>query len=199
VKTARDLFDKELLIATTSAGSDSQIIPEAMNGIIGTKFKIISGYNDMATAALAVERGEVQGLAYWGWVSLKSERGDWLKDKKVNILYQTALQPHPELPDVPLATSLAHNEEEKECLELLLARDVLGRPFVAPPGIPEDRAAALRQAFDLSLKDPALLDEAKKLNVEINPATASEVEALLNRILSYSPAVVARTKAAMHR
>lgn len=199
VKTARDLFDKELLIAGTSAGSDSQIIPEALNGLLGTRFKIISGYKDMTTAALAVERGEVQGLAYWGWVSLKSEKSDWLRDKKVNLLFQTALQPHPELPDVPLATSLARDEQEAKCLELLLARDVLGRPFVAPPDIPRERTAVLRQAFDASLKDPELLADATKSHVEINPATAAEVEALLNRVMAFPPEVVERTRKAMGR
>lgn len=199
VKTAKDLFDKELLIAGTSAGSDSQIIPEALNGVLGTKFKIISGYKDMNNASLALERGEVQGLGYWGWVSLKSEKPDWLRDKKINILFQTALEPHPELPKVPLATSLARNDLEKQSLELLLARDVLGRPFVAPPGIPDDRTAALRRAFDQSLKDPALLAEAEKMRVEINPATAAEVEALLNRIMAFPPEVVERTKKAMRR
>ena len=199
VKTARDLFTHELLIAGTSAGSDSQIIPEALNGVLGTKFKVISGYTDMATAALAVERGEVAGLGYWGWVSLKTERGGWIRDKSVNLLFQTALEAHPEIPDVPLATSLARNEVEKQSLELLLARDVLGRPFVAPPDIPADRTAALRRAFDASMKDQNLLDDAKKVNAEINPATAAEVETLLKRIMAYPPEVIERTRKAMGR
>lgn len=199
VKTARDLFSKELLIAGTSAGSDSQIIPEALNGVLGTKFKIISGYKDMQTATLAIERGEVQGVGYWGWVSLKSEKGDWVREKKVNLLFQTALQPHPELPNVPLATSLARDEQEARCLELLLARDVLGRPFVAPPDMPADRTKALRTAFDATLVDPELLAEAKKLNVEINPANAAEVEALLNRVMAFPADVVERTRKAMGR
>lgn len=199
VKTARDLFEKELLIAGTSAGSDSQIIPEALNGVLGTKFKIISGYKDMRTATLALERGEVQGLGYWGWVSLKSEKPEWVRDKKVHLLFQTALRPHPELPNVPLATSLARDAQEAQCLELLLARDVLGRPFVAPPDLPPDRTAALRAAFDAALSDPALLAEVKKADLEINPATAAEVETLLNRIMAFPPDVVERTRKAMGR
>lgn len=199
VKTAKDLFTHELLIAGTSAGSDSQIIPLALNGVLGTKFKVISGYTDMATAALAVERGEVAGLGYWGWVSLRTERGNWLTDKSVNILFQTALEPHPDLPNVPLATSLARDEQEKQSLELLLARDVLGRPFVAPPDIPAARTADLRRAFDASVKDPNLLADAEKINAEINPATAAEVEALLKRIMAYPPEVVERTRKAMGR
>ena len=162
-----------------------------------TKFKIITGYAGMTNAALAMERGEAEGLGYWGWVSIKSEKPSWLAEKKINLLFQTALEPHPEIPDVPLATSLAHNDEERESLELLLARDVLGRPFVAPPGIPEDRKAALRAAFEASMTDPELLADARKTNIEINPATGPDIEKLLQRLSSYPPAVVQRTKEAM--
>ena len=199
VKTAQDLRSKELLISATSADSDSTIIPKALNGLLGFKFKIISGYQGMTDAALAVDRGEVQGMGYWGWVAIKSERPEWLTEKKINLLFQTALRPHPEIPTVPTAVSLASSEEQREELELLLSRDVLGRPYVAPPGIPEDRLAALRAGFDATLHDPAFLAEAQKLNLEINPATGKEVEALLRRVLSYPAAVVERTKKAMGR
>jgi tripartite-type tricarboxylate transporter receptor subunit TctC len=199
VKTARDLFDKELLTAATSAGSDNQIIPLALNGLIGTKFKIVSGYYSMGNATLALERGEAEGIGYWAWVAIKTEKPEWLAGKKINLLFQTGLEPHPDIPDVPLATSLAHNDEERECLELLLARDVLGRPFVAPPGLPADRTAALRTAFVASLKEPALLEEAHKTNIEITPVSAAEIEALLTRVQALPTAVVERTKKAMGR
>lgn len=199
VKTARDLLSKELLTAATSAGSDNQIIPLALNGLVGTKFKIISGYYAMGNATMALERGEAEGIGYWAWVAIKSEKPDWLREKKINLLFQTSLKPHPDIPDVPLALSLARNEEERECLELLLARDVLGRPFVAPPDIPGDRAAALRAAFNASLKDPALLEDARKGNLEIIPATAEDVQALLARVTALPKAVVERTKTAMGR
>ena len=199
VKTARDLFQHELLIASTSAGSDNQLIPAALNGLIGTRFKIVSGYATMGNAELALESGEVEGIGYWAWVALKSEKPDWLAQKKVNLLFQTALTPHPDLPDVPLATSLAHDEAERQALELLLARDVLGRPFVAPPGLAPERAAVLRAAFDASMRDPELLEDARKIGLEINPATAAEIEALLRRVQSFPSDVVRRTKAAMNR
>jgi tripartite-type tricarboxylate transporter receptor subunit TctC len=198
VKTAQDLFTHELITAANSADSDATIIPNAINGLVGTKFKIITGYS-MPGAVLAVDRGEAEGLGYWGWAALKATKPDWLTGKKINILFQTALTPHPELPDVPLATSLAHNDEEREALELLLSRDVLGRPFVAPPGTPPERVAALREAFMATLKDPALLAEADKASIEINPATGEEVDALLTRVLNYPSNVVERTKKAMGR
>jgi tripartite-type tricarboxylate transporter receptor subunit TctC len=199
VKTAKDLLSKELLIAATSADSDSKIIPNAMNGLVGTKFKIVTGYSGMTNAALAVERGEAEGLGYWGWVAVKSEKPNWLAEKKINLLFQTALTPHPEIPNVPLAMSLAHNEDERECLELLLARDVLGRPFVAPPGTPADRVAALRAGFFETLADPALLAEADKIHIEVNPVTGTEITDLLRRVLTYPNSVVERTKVAMGR
>jgi tripartite-type tricarboxylate transporter receptor subunit TctC len=199
VKTARDLFDKELLTAATSAGSDNQLIPQALNGLIGTRFRIVSGYYAVSNATLALERGEAEGIGYWAWVAVKAEKADWLAEKKINILFQTSFEPHPDIPTVPLVMSLARNEEERECLELLLARDVLGRPFVAPPGIPAARAAILRKAFMESLRDPVLLADAERSNLEIRPATADELESLLARIQALPPAVIERTKRAMGR
>jgi tripartite-type tricarboxylate transporter receptor subunit TctC len=199
VKTAQDLFKYDLLTAATSASSDNAIIPTALNGLIGTKFKIVNGYYSMSNSELALERGEAEGIGYWAWVALKSEKPDWLKDKKVNLLFQTALEPHPEIPNVPTALSLAHNDEERECLLLLLARDVLGRPFVAPPNLPAQRTKELKAAFVESLKDPALLAEAKRTNLEINLVTPDEIEALLNKTLALPQAVKDRTKVAMGR
>jgi tripartite-type tricarboxylate transporter receptor subunit TctC len=199
VKTARDLFTHQLLTAATSADSDSKIIPDALNGLIGTKFKIVTGYGGMTDAALALDRGEAEGIGYWGWVSVKTAKPDWIAEKKINVLFQTSLESHPEIPDVPLATSLAHNDEEREALELLLSRDVLGRPFVAPPGTPADRAAALKDGFMASLKDPALLAEAAKQKLEISAVSGDEVVALLTRVLNYPQPVIDRTKKAMGR
>jgi tripartite-type tricarboxylate transporter receptor subunit TctC len=199
VKTAQDLFKTELLTAATSASSDNSIIPTALNGLIGTKFKIVNGYYAISNAELALERGEAEGIGYWAWVALKSEKPDWLAEKKVNLLFQTGLTPHPDIPDVPTALSLAHNDEERECLLLLLARDVLGRPFVAPPNLPAQRVKDLKTAFIESLKDPALLDDARKTNLEINLVTPEEIEDLLNKTAALPQDVKDRTKVAMGR
>jgi tripartite-type tricarboxylate transporter receptor subunit TctC len=199
VKTARDLLAQDLLTASTSAGSDNQLIPSALNGLIGTRFKIISGYGSMSTAELAIESGEVEGVGYWAWVSLKTEKPSWLRDKKVNLLFQTTQEPHPELPDVPLVSSLARDQEERDCLELLFARDVLGRPFVAPPGLSAERGAMLRAAFDATLRSPALLEDARRTQLEINPADGPTLERLLLHVQTFPAAVVQRTKEAMSR
>jgi tripartite-type tricarboxylate transporter receptor subunit TctC len=199
VRTAQDLFTTELLVAGSGAGADSEIIAKALNGLIGTKFKIISGYASLTVAALAMERGEVEGIAYWSWGAIDTSKPDWVRDKKINLLFQTAAKPHPAIPHVPLATTLAKNEEERQGLELLFARDIIARPFLAPPDIPADRARALKAAFTASVKDPHLLADAEKSRAEIELVSGDEIEELLKKSLATPPKVVERLRQAMKR
>lgn len=200
VKTAQDLFNKELMVAGSGAGADSEIIPKALNGLVGTKFKIIAGYAGLSPAALAMERGEVEGIAYWSWGAIVTGHPDWIRDKKLNLLFQTAETPHPDIPDVPTATKvLAKTEQERQGLELLFARDIIARPFLAPPDVPADRAKALISAFEASLKDPALLAEAAKTRAEIELVSGEEIQKLLRKAMATPPAVVERLRNAMNR
>ena len=200
VKTAADLFTTELLVAGSGAGADSEIIAKALNGLVGTKYKIISGYTSLTVAALAMERGEVEGIAYWSWGAINTSKPDWPKDKKINMLFQTAVKPHPDIPNVPLAYDvLAKTPEDRLGLELLFARDIIARPFLAPPDLPADRAKALRVAFADSLKDAALLAEADKARAEIELVSGEEIERLLVKSMATPPAVVERLRNAMNR
>ena len=200
VKTAADLFTKELLVAGSGAGADSEIIAKALNGLVGTKYKIISGYTSLTVAALAMERGEVEGIAYWSWGAINSNRPDWVPDGKLNLLFQTAMTPHPDIPNVPLAVDvLAKTPEDRQGLELLFARDIIARPFLAPPDLPADRAKALRTAFEDSLKDPTLLAEAEKARSEIELVSGEDIEKLLIKSMATPPAVVERLRNAMNR
>lgn len=200
VKTAADLFTKELMVAGSGAGADSEIIAKALNGLVGTKFKIISGYSSLTVAALAMERGEVEGIAYWSWGAIQTGKPDWVRDKKINLLFQTAATPHPDIPNVPLAAQvLAKNDEERQGLELLFARDIIARPFLAPPDVPGDRAKALKVAFEASLEDPALLAEAEKAHAEIELVSGEDIEKLLKKAMATPPAVVERLRNAMNR
>ena len=200
VKTAQDLFTKELMVAGSGAGADSEIIPKALNGLVGTKFKIIAGYPGLTPAALAMERGEVTGIAYWSWGAIKTGKPDWIRDKKLNLLFQTSETPHPDIPDVPTATKvLAKSEEDRQGLELLFARDIIARPFLAPPDVPADRAKALIAAFEASLKDKALLAEADKVGAEIELVSGEEIQKLLQKSMATPPAVVERLRNAMNR
>lgn len=199
VRTAQDLFTKELLVAGTGASADSEIIPRALNGLLGTKFKIISGYEGLNRAVLAVERGEIEGLAYWSWGAIKTVKPDWLAENKVNLLFQTASPPHPEIPHVPSIATLAKTDEQCQAIELLFARDIAARPFVAPPDLPADRAQALMAAFAKSHQDPNFIADAEKSKLEIDFVSGAEVEDVIRKAYAAPAAVVDLVKRAMGR
>ncbi len=199
VKTYDDVRKTELLVPGTGAGADSEIIPRAYNNLAGTKFKIVSGYRDTADATLQLETGELQGVAYWSWSAIMSLKPNWVRDKKVNILFHTGVADFAELPGVPRIRSLVKDETDRKALEFLLARELMGRPFVAPPGIPADRAKALRDAFNATLTDPEFLKDAARGNIEVSLVTAEEVDALLKDAAALSPAVIERARQVLEK
>ncbi|HEY4135342.1 MAG TPA: hypothetical protein VGO34_09010 [Alphaproteobacteria bacterium] len=199
VKTAEDLFTKELIVAGTGASADSEIVPKALNGLIGTKFKIISGYEGINRAVLAVERGEIEGLAYWSWGALKTVKPEWIKDHSINILFQTANPPHPEIPDIRSVGTLAKTDEQRQAIELLFARDIAARPYLAPPDIPADRAKALKEAFAAAHKDPELLAESEKAQMEIEYVSSEEIESIIKKAYATPAPIVDLVKHAMGR
>lgn len=194
VKTVDDLMKRELIIPGTGAGADSQIIPLAINNLAGTKFKIIPGYASTTRAALAMEQGEIEGIGYWSWSAIKSGHPDWIRDHKLNIIFHTGASDYAELPGVPKIRDRAKSDDDRKALDLLLAREVLGRPFVAPPSLPAGRAKALKTAFIDTLKDPEFLADAEKGHVDIELVTGDEVETLLKQVFAYPPAVIEHTK-----
>ena len=157
IKSFEELKQHELLVPGTGAGADSEILPLAFNRLAGTRFKIIEGYRDTAIAALAMERGELDGLAYWSWSSIMALHPDWVRDKKINLLFQTGVDPIAEIRDVPRIRTLVTNATDRSALAFLLAREIMGRPFFAPPDLPPDRGEVLRAAFAATLHDPTLL------------------------------------------
>ena len=128
--------------------------------MLGTKFKIVTGYPGGNDIDLAMERGEVKGRCGWSWSSVVATHKRWIDDKKINVLVQLSLDKHPDLPDVPLVMDFAKTDEQKQIFRLIFARQVMGRPFLAPPGVPKDRADALRKAFMDTMKDPEFLADA---------------------------------------
>jgi tripartite-type tricarboxylate transporter receptor subunit TctC len=199
IKTFEDLKQHELLVPGTGAGADSEILPLAFNRFAGTRFKIIEGYRDTAVAALAMERGELDGLAYWSWASIMAIHPDWVRDKKVNLLFQTGVDPIPELPDVPRIRNLVSNPTDRAALAFLLAREIIGRPFFAPPELPQDRAAALRAAFAATMRDPALLEDAQRARLDVSLVTGGEVDVLLKESAGAPKDVLDRVKQALGR
>jgi tripartite-type tricarboxylate transporter receptor subunit TctC len=199
VKSFDDLTKHELLVPGTGVGADSEIMPHAFNTLAGTRFKIIEGYRDTAVAALAMERGELDGLAYWSWSAIKAAHPDWLRDRQVNLLFHTGIDPLADAPDVPSIRNLVTNPVDHRALAFLLAREIMGRPFLGPPGLPPDRAAALRAAFAATLRDPALLQDAQRSRLEISLVTGDGVAALLKDSASAPKQVIARVKEALGR
>lgn len=198
VKTLKDLQTQELLVPGTGAGADSEVMPLAFNALFGTKFKIVRGYKSTSDATMAVERGEIDGIAYWSWSAIQSSHKRWLDEKKVNVLLHTGPENDPEI-KAPSIRSLVRDDSERAALDFILAREVLGRPFLAPAGIPDDRAKALRAAFNATLKDPDFLADAKKRNIEVDLVTGEEVTEVLRKAAASPPEVIARVKKALGR
>ena len=199
VKTLSDLKQRELIIPGSGAGSDNEIMPLAFNNIVGTRFKIIAGYSGSTRATLAMERGEVDGMGYLTWGAITASQPGWLRDKKLNILLRTGDVDDPNLAGVPKIRDAANNEVDRQAIDLLLSREVLGRPFLAPPALPTDRAAMLKPAFIASVRDPQLLDDAKKAHADIDLVTGDEVSGLLQRVLGYPQEAIDRAKGALNR
>ena len=194
VQSIPDLFTKELVVGGIAPGTATVDNPLIMNGFLNTKFKLISGYSSNTEVDIAMERGEVKGQAANGWVSAKTRNGAWLKEGKAKLIAQYGHKKHVDLPDVPLF-DLPSNPDARQALEILFARQDYGRPFIAPPGVPEDRIAALRKAFMDTMKDPEFLADAVKARLEIDPLTGEALEALNARVVKTSPEVGAKIRA----
>jgi len=185
-----DLLTNELTVGGTGAAADTDQFPRIINGVLGTRMKIVTGYPGGNDVNLAMERGEVDGRCGWSWSSVESTRKYWVTEKKITILMQLSLKKHPDLPDVPLITELAKTDEQRQILKLIFARQPLGRPYLAPPGVPQDRVDALRKAFMDTMADKEFLAEAEKAQLEITPVPGDEVQRLVTEVYQTPPAVV---------
>jgi tripartite-type tricarboxylate transporter receptor subunit TctC len=177
-RTASDLFEQELIVGGQT-GVDPEITPRLYNALIGTKFKIVTGYNGTAEIALAIERGEVQGIGDWSWASVKKQRPDWLRDKKVTLLMQGALQRDRDLPQLPSALDFVRSDADRKVMELFFTQKTIARPVIAPPGLPSDRLAALRSAFAALATDREFLADAEKSNLDVAPMSGETVDRIV--------------------
>jgi tripartite-type tricarboxylate transporter receptor subunit TctC len=196
IQKLADLTTTEMVVGAQAPGSTQYDYPKLAEKLFGWKFKVITGYEATPKIHLAMERGEVHGT-WANWSTLKAISEQWIKDKKIRILAQWALRKHPELPDVPLILDQAKTQEQKQALELALARLEFGRPFFMPPNVPAERVNAIRRAFDAVMKDKEFLDEADKLKIEIDPLGGEQVAALIEKIYQTPAATVERVRDAM--
>jgi tripartite-type tricarboxylate transporter receptor subunit TctC len=190
VKTIAQAREREVVVAAAAATSNSAIMPKVLNALLGTRFKPIMGYDPGSGMTLALESGETEGVCGLSWSTIKAARPHWIKDNKLNVIVQLGLAKLPELPDVPAALDLVTDPVKKQVLGLILMRQELGRPLAAPPGVPADRLDLLRRAFDATMKDPQFLAEANKLELEIEPLSAPEIDQVLAEAFATPPAIV---------
>ena len=197
INKVSDLYGKELIVGGIGAGGDPDLYPRVLEGVLGTKFRIVSGYPGGAELDFAMERGEIDGRCGWSWSSIISSNKDWLDEGKIKVLVQLSLRKHPDLTarGVPWLMDLAKTEEQKQILRLIVARGTVGRPFVAPPNLPPDRAAALRKAFMDTMKDPAFLAEAKRVRLEVSPLSGEEAQKLIADIYRTPRPIVEKARA----
>jgi tripartite-type tricarboxylate transporter receptor subunit TctC len=196
VQTMQDLSTKELSVGGTGSGADTAVYPQFLSALLGMRFKLVQGYKGSGEIQLAMERKEVEGIC----VAYDSVlRGNLARQGELNILLQAGLEPDPRIKDVPQALQAARSPEDRQALELFFARVAMGRPFVLPPGVPADRIAALRTAFQVMLKYPAFLADAEKLRLRVVATTGDRMTALLADAYKTSPAIVQRTIKALGR
>jgi tripartite-type tricarboxylate transporter receptor subunit TctC len=199
IRTIEDAFRHEFVIGTASSTGTTFSYPTSSNFLLGTKFKIIPGYEGTNRAMLAVERGEIEGMCGTAWNSIKSSHPGWLENKLVNIILQEATHRHPDLPDVPTVMDIATTDHQREVLEMIYGWQVMGRPVVAPPDIPPERLAALRRAFDATMRSPPLLADAEKIRLDIGPIRGEEVDAFLARVYRTPQSIVSEAATALGR
>jgi tripartite-type tricarboxylate transporter receptor subunit TctC len=197
IKTTDDLFKSEMIVGGTGPTIDTETSPRMMNSLIGTKFRVVSGYSGTTEVLLAMERGEVMGLGDWSLSNIRTRNPGMLRDGKIRLLMQTALKKSPDLPDVPLVLDFAKNPEDRRLMEAFLAQKAVARPVLAPPGIPADRVQALRAAFTATAADPEFIQDAEKSRIEISPTSAAEVERVVADIRRVPPELMQRLQAAI--
>lgn len=199
IRTVDDLRSREVLVGATGLTSSNAVYPYVANNVLGTKFKVITGYPGTSHMTLAMERGEIHGNAGWSLSSVFAQHRDWIKDKKLNIVMQLSTSKHPDLPDVPLILDFAKTPTERKAMELVFAPLALGRPLAAPPGIPAERGQALRAGFDATMKDKAFRAAADKAKLDITPISGAEIQTLIDNMYSATPEVVELAKKVVQR
>jgi tripartite-type tricarboxylate transporter receptor subunit TctC len=197
VQSLDELRRKELVVGSTTPGTTMSDFPAVTNAVLGTKFRVVRGYEGTPQINHAIERGEIQGQGGIGWQAVKAQVPHWIADNKIKVIAQYGLRPHPELPSVPSMLDLAANDADRQAMTMIVSRTEYGRPYFLPPDVPAARVEALRRAFDATMKTPAFIADVAKLQLELSPMTGEEVQALVAQLGRTPPDVVARVRAAL--
>ena len=193
VTTVEQLQTTEVVVGATGPSADTFQFPRIVNGVLGTKFKIIAGYPGGADIDVAIERGEVQGRCGWSWTAVKATRRHWLDERKINIVFQMGLSKHADLANTPLIMDLVKTDDERAIFKLIFGRQVMAWPYAAPPGVPKDRTEALRDAFLAATQDKDFLADAAKSRLDVAPVPGADIEKLLQEVYATPAAIAQRT------
>jgi tripartite-type tricarboxylate transporter receptor subunit TctC len=198
VQSIEDAKRLESTVAGTGPGNIAEMVPRLLNAVIGTKFKIISGYPASNEGMMAMEKGETDG-AESSWAAVKVGKKDWLEQKKIKIILQDVLERSPEMADVPALPELGDTPEQKQLLSIYAGNGVIGRSIIAPPGLAPDVTKSLRDGFDAMVQDAAFKAEIDKLQVDYQPMKGAALEASAKALLDMPPAVRQKAKAIFGR
>jgi tripartite-type tricarboxylate transporter receptor subunit TctC len=197
VSRIAELTGKEVVVGATTPGTTMVDFPLLVNAVLGFKFKVVRGYAGTPQINLAIERGEMQGMGGLGWASVKAQTPHWIAEKKIRVLAQYGLARYAELAEVPTMLELAKSDADRQAMTMLFARTEYGRPYFLPPDVPAERVAALRRAFDATMRDGAFIADAAKLQFDVDPLTGEQVQALVGQLAATPRNVVARVRAAL--
>jgi tripartite-type tricarboxylate transporter receptor subunit TctC len=192
-KTYQDLFQHELIVGGVGAATPMVTMPYLFRRLLGMKFKVVAGYQSGNEVNLAMERGEIQGRIDYSWHSLGAEHLDWIRERKINLLFQMGLEKHKDLAHVPLIIDMARSEDDRKILEVIFFNYEFGRAFVLAPGVPVDRVTALRKAFVDTMADAEFLKDAAASNLEVNPVSAARLQTLVAQAYTLPAELIART------
>jgi tripartite-type tricarboxylate transporter receptor subunit TctC len=196
-RTLKDLQTTEMIVGGGGPTTDSEINARALNSLLGTKLKIVSGYPGQNEMLLSMQRGELQGIANWSWSDIVTRNPDWISQKTVNVLLQFAAEPIPELSGTPFILDLARNDDDRAVLRLLMEAKEFGRPYFMSPKVPSARVTAIRKAFDATMKDPEFVAEATKTLGPLDPASGIKMQERLADVYATPAALIERAKAAV--
>ena len=197
VHTIEDAKQKQVIIGATSSTGMNYVYPKLLNELLGTKFKIVTGYAGATHINLALERGEVEGRGSNPWSEWKTAKPEWVRDGRIVPLIQMTLIRHPDLANVPRMIDLATSDDVRSVFELISITSEIGRPILTAPDVPSDRVAALRKAFDDMMQDPEFLADAAQMEREIHPIPGTELQALVKKQLSAPKSAIDLLKAAL--
>src|SRR6195256_4543239 len=199
IKTFDDALTQKAAFGGVSSNDSTREYGYMHKNTAGAQYDVVSGYSGTAEIALAMERGEIDGACGWDWSSFKSQRPDWIRDGKVNLLLQVGLEPNAELTrmGVPSVFKYVKSDEARKVVELVISQQVFQRSYIAPPGLPAEQLETLRSAFDATMSDRQFLDDAEKIRIDVSPLSGAKVQALVQKLYVTPKDIVARARQAI--